>query len=62
MATAGKTKLPLNMVFQEIVRERRKDPEHGGAKGLRLIIGELKHLPPKKDIILSVDAVKTAYL
>jgi hypothetical protein len=59
--TSGKTKLPLNMVFQQVVEERREDPVHGGAKGLRLIIGELKHLPPKKDIIFSADTVKKAY-
>jgi hypothetical protein len=61
MVATGKTKLPLNMVFQEVVKERKEDPARGGAKGLRLIIGELKHLPPKKDIILSADAVKKAY-
>jgi hypothetical protein len=61
MATSGKTRLPLNMVFQEVVKEREEDPVRGGAKGLRLIVGELKHLPPKKDIILSADTVKKAY-
>ena len=61
MVATAKTKLPLNMVFQEGVKERKEDPVHGGAKGLRLIIGELKHLPPKKDIILSADTVKKAY-
>jgi len=57
----GKTKLPLNMVFQQVVQEREKDPKRGGAKGLRVIIGELKHLPPKKDVLLSAEAVKKAY-
>jgi hypothetical protein len=61
MVAATKTKLPLNMVFQQVVKERKEDPVHGGEKGLRLIVGELKHLPPKKDIILSADAVKKAY-
>jgi hypothetical protein len=61
MGATGKTKLPLNMVFQQVVKERKEDPARGGAKGLRIIIGELKHLPPKKDIILSADAVKKAY-
>ncbi|MDR1621817.1 MAG: hypothetical protein LBS00_05525 [Synergistaceae bacterium] len=59
---SGKTRLPLNMVFQQILAERRRDPVRGGAKGLRLIIGELKHLPPRKDIALSVEVVKKAYL
>jgi hypothetical protein len=49
------------MVFQQILQEREKDPERGGAKGLRVIIGEMKHLPPKKDVLLSAEAVKKAY-
>jgi hypothetical protein len=58
-----KTKLPLrlNMVFQQVVEEREKDPERGGAEGLRVIIGELKHLPPKKDVLLSAEVVRKAY-
>jgi hypothetical protein len=58
---SGKTKLPLNMVFEQVMKERKEDPVRGGAKGLRLIIGDLKHLPPKKNVILSADAVKKAY-
>jgi hypothetical protein len=49
------------MIFRQVVEERKEDPVRGGAKGLRLIIGELKHLPPKKDVILSADTVKKAY-
>jgi hypothetical protein len=56
-----KSKLPLNMVLQQVIKERKEDPVHGGTKGLRLIIGELKHLPPKKDVVLSAEAVKKAY-
>jgi hypothetical protein len=56
-----KAKLPLNMVFQQVVQERERDPARGGAKGLRVIIGELKHLPPKKDVLLSAEAVRKAY-
>ncbi|MDR3264714.1 MAG: hypothetical protein LBT15_01760 [Synergistaceae bacterium] len=58
---SGRTKLPLNMVFQQVMQEREKDPARGGSKGLQVIIGELKHLPPKKDIIASAEAVKKAY-
>jgi hypothetical protein len=49
------------MVFQQVVKERKEDPVRGGAKGLRIIIEELKHLPPRKDVLLSADAVKKAY-
>jgi hypothetical protein len=58
-----KTKLPqkLNMVFQQVVEERERDPERGGAEGLRVIIGELKHLPPKKDVLQSSEIVRKAY-
>ena len=38
-------KMPLDLVLRQLERQQEEDPHHGGLKGLRYIINDMKHLP-----------------